>query len=176
MMIKRLIAATMFTVAATGITAATAHGQPVAPGAEFEGVDSGVVYTAAVAPDRSSATVTLASGTFEVTPTTGVITVLAPDGSVVGWLPTAAQTVAGRQVQVTPQIDSTATSLTLAPVGAVAPEPGALQNIGDAGTTIAGIAIGCVVGALIGLIFLVVTAIPGCIVGAIVGGIIGANQ
>ncbi|MBF6209976.1 hypothetical protein IU433_03530 [Nocardia puris] len=169
MMIKKMIAAAVLAVAATtGIATATAH---AAPGAVVAGVDRGVEYTAAVAPDRSAATVTLAGGTFEVTP--GAVAVRAPDGAVLASLPTSLHTVTGQQVRVVPSLDATATQLTLTP--ASAPAQPELSFIGDAGTTIAGIAIGCAIGALIGAIFLILPAIPGCIIGAVIGGIIGAN-
>ncbi|MEV0291953.1 hypothetical protein [Nocardia sp. NPDC050710] len=171
MKIRKLVAATVLTVAATGITAATAYGSPVTSDTVITGVDRGVEYTGAVASDHSSATMTLASGRFVVTPEAG-ITVLAPDGAVLATVPTALQTAAG-QVEVTPEVDATATTLTLTPVGAPVPQA---QFIGDAGTTVAGVLIGCAVGALIGLLFFVAGFIPGCIVGGIIGGIVGANQ
>ncbi|MGW6427459.1 hypothetical protein ACWF82_32710 [Nocardia sp. NPDC055053] len=174
MKFKQLLAAGVLTVAATGITAATANGAPLA-GPGVAGVDGAVAYTAAVAPNGSAATVALAAGTFELTPDAGVA-VLAPDGSRVGFIPTTVQTVAGPAVRVIPEVDAAATTLTLTPVGAQAPNPVALQNIDQTGNIVAGIAIGCVVGALIGLIFLFVSAIPGCVIGAVIGGIIGANQ
>ncbi|WP_433678113.1 hypothetical protein [Nocardia sp. CA-119907] len=174
MKIKKLMATTVLTVAATGITAATAYGSPEAPSETvLNGVDHGIEYTAAVAADRSDATITLASGRFVLTPDAG-ITVLAPDGSVVAAVPTTLQTVAGQQVQVTPEVDTAATTLTLTPVNA--PASGPLQFIGDAGTTVAGVLIGCAVGALIGLLFFFVGLVPGCIIGGIIGGIAGANQ
>ncbi|WP_433602945.1 hypothetical protein ACQPXH_15005 [Nocardia sp. CA-135953] len=174
MKIKKLVATTVLTVAATGITAATAYGSPeVSSETVLNGVDRGVQYTAAVATDRSDATITLAAGKFVLTPDAG-ITVLAPDGSVVATVPTTLQTVAGQQVQVTPEVDATATTLTLTPVNA--PQSAPLQFIGDAGTTVAGVLIGCAVGALIGLLFFFVGFLPGCVIGGIIGGIAGANQ
>ncbi|GAA5078771.1 hypothetical protein [Nocardia iowensis] len=175
MSIKKLVATTAITIAATGIAAATAHGQAEVADAAISGVDKGVAYTAAVAPDHSSATVSLASGKFVLTPDQG-ISVVAPDGAVVASVPTTMQTVSGQQVQVAPVVDASATTLTLTPVGAAVPEPGAPQFIGDAGTTVAGVLIGCAIGFLIGLIFLVIGAVPGCIIGGIIGGIAGANQ
>ncbi|WP_433655417.1 hypothetical protein ACQPW1_31620 [Nocardia sp. CA-128927] len=76
--------------------------------------------------------------------------------------------MSGQQVRVAPEVNASATTLTLTPVGAAAPEAGAPQFIGDAGTTVAGVLIGF----LIGLIFVIVGAIPGCSI----GGIAGANQ
>ncbi|WP_327118243.1 hypothetical protein OHB12_09825 [Nocardia sp. NBC_01730] len=175
MRIRKLVATTLLTIAATGVAAATAHGQVGVSEQVISGVDHGVAYTAAVAPDRSSATVTLASGTFGSTPDAEVA-VLAPDGAVVATVPTTLQTVAGQQVRVVPEVDAAATTLTLTPVGAAVPEPGAPQFIGDAGTTVAGVLIGCAVGALIGLLFFIVGFLPGCVIGGIIGGIAGANQ
>ncbi|TDP40970.1 hypothetical protein [Nocardia ignorata] len=174
MKFTQLLAAGLFTVAATGITAATAHGAPVA-GPSLAGVDGAVAYSAALASDGSEATVELTSGTFELAPGAGVA-VLSPDGARVGFIPTTVAMVAGPAVQVIPEIDASATSLTLTPVNAPAPNPAALQHIDQTGNIVAGVAIGCVVGALIGLIFLLVSAIPGCIIGAVIGGVIGANQ
>lgn len=174
MKIKKMVATTVLTIAATGITAATAYGSPEVPSETvLNGVDHGIEYTAAVATDRSDATITLASGRFVLTPDAG-ISVLAPDGSVVATVPTTLQTVAGQQVQVTPEVDAAATTLTLTPVHAPASAP--LQFIGDAGTTVAGVLIGCAVGALIGLLFFIAGFVPGCIIGGIIGGIAGANQ
>ncbi|MFE9576851.1 hypothetical protein ACFYO1_10745 [Nocardia sp. NPDC006044] len=169
------MATAVLTIAATGVAAATAHGQAEVADAAFTGVDHGVAYTAAVAPDHSSATLTLASGRFVLTPDQGV-SVLAPDGAVVATVPTTVQSVSGQQVRVAPEVNAAATTLTLTPVGAASPEPGAPQFIGDAGTTVAGVLIGCAIGFLIGLIFAIIGAIPGCIIGGIIGGIAGANQ
>ncbi|MBF6331401.1 hypothetical protein [Nocardia transvalensis] len=175
MRIAKVAAAAAVSTAALGIAAATAHGEAaVAAVPVVSSVDQGVAYTAAVAPDRSSATVTLASGKFVVTP--AGISVQAPNGSVVAAVPTSLQTATGQQVTVAPQVDASATTLTLTPVSAAVPEPGAPQFIGDAGTTVAGVLIGCAIGVLIGLIFLIVGLIPGCIIGGIIGGIVGANQ
>ncbi|WP_069162550.1 hypothetical protein [Nocardia altamirensis] len=173
--IRKLVAAAALTIAATGIAAATAHGQAEVAQASFTGVDQGVAYTAAVEPDHSSATVTLASGKFVLTPDQG-ISVVAPNGSVVATVPTTVQSVSGQQVQVAPEVNAAATTLTLKPVGAAVPEPGAPQFIGDAGTTVAGVLIGCAIGFLIGLIFVIVGALFGCVIGGIIGGIAGANQ
>lgn len=175
MNIRKFVATAVLTIAVTGVAAATAHGQAEVADAAFNGVDHGVAYTAAVAPDHSSATLTLASGTFVLTPDQGV-SVLASDGSVVATVPTTMQSVSGQQVRVAPEVNAAATTLTLTPVGAASPEPGAPQFIGDAGTTVAGVLIGCAIGFLIGLIFAIIGAIPGCIIGGIIGGIAGANQ
>jgi hypothetical protein len=182
MKIRKFIAAAVFTVAATGVAAATAHGEGQVAGPEINGVDGSIAYTTALAPDHSGATVTLAAGKFTLAPDASAITVLAPDGSVAGSMPTTLQTVAGQALQVTPDIDASGTQLTLTPVNGPAPgvagspEAVALQSIGDAGTTVAGVLIGCGLGILIGIWFFGVGAIIGCVIGGIIGGIVGANQ
>lgn len=174
MIIAKIAATALLSAVALGVTAATGHGEAGVAGPEISGVDQGVAYTAAVASDRSGATVTLASGSFVLTPTG--VSVAAPDGSVIGQVPTTLRSVSGQEVRVAPDINATATTLTLTPIGTATPEPGAPQFIGDAGTTVAGVLIGCAVGALIGLLFLIVGALPGCVIGGIIGGIAGANQ
>ncbi|GGK36928.1 hypothetical protein GCM10011591_05780 [Nocardia camponoti] len=169
-----MLAVGALTVAATGITAATAYGAPAA-GPTIAGIDQGVEYKAGVAADGSAATVRLVAGTFELTPDSGVA-VLSPNGTRIGFIPTTVPSVAGPVAQVVPRIDAAATTLTLTPIGTPALNPVALQQIDSTGNIVAGIAIGCVIGALIGLIFLFVSAIPGCVIGAVIGGIIGANQ
>ncbi|QIS13107.1 hypothetical protein [Nocardia arthritidis] len=168
------MATTTLTIAATGIAAATAYGQAEVAGPSFNGVDGGVAYTASVAPDRSSATMHLASGKFVLTP--DAVAVVANDGTTVGTAPTVMRTVTGQEVQVAPEIDAAATTLTLKPVSTAAAGINAPQTIGDAGTTVAGVLIGCAIGFLIGLIVFFVGAIPGCVIGGIIGGIAGANQ
>ncbi|MEU6185671.1 hypothetical protein [Nocardia sp. NPDC047038] len=170
MKFRKLVATTLLTIAATGVTAATAYGQAEIydPALGDDVVASSVV----VAPDRSSATLTLASGTFAVTP--DVITVLAPDGEVVATVPTTLRSAMGQQVAVAPEINADATTLTLTPVGAAIPEPGAPQFVGDAGSALGGVLIGCAIGAVVGLIFLIIGVFPGCVLGGLIGGVAGA--
>ncbi|WP_280249176.1 hypothetical protein [Nocardia abscessus] len=175
MKFTKLVATTLLTIAATGVTAATAYGQTEFDGSANSAEDSGVGYTATVAPDRSSAAVTLASGTFAYLPDGG-IAVLGPDGAVLTTVPTTLQSAFGQQVGVAPDIDAAGTTLTLTPVGAAVPEPGAPRFIGDPTTTLGGLAIGCAVGALIGLVFFVVGVFPGCVVGGLIGAAAGASR
>ncbi|MGW4092247.1 hypothetical protein [Nocardia sp. NPDC004750] len=170
MKFRKLVATTLLTIATTGLTAATAYGQAEIydPALGDDAVASSVV----VAPDRSSATLTLASGTFAVTPE--VITVLAPNGEVVATVPTTLRSAMGQQVAVAPEINADATTLTLTPVGAAIPEPGAPQFVGDAGSALGGVLIGCAIGAVVGLIFLIIGVFPGCVLGGLIGGVAGA--
>ncbi|MGQ4616047.1 hypothetical protein [Nocardia sp. R7R-8] len=173
MKFRKLVATTLLTIATTGVTAATAYGQADFDSPAVSGGDIG--YTATVAPDRSSAAVTLTSGSFTRTPD-GSIAVLGPDDALVATVPTTVQSVFGQQVEVAPHIDAAGTTLTLTPVGAAIPEPGAPQFIGDATTTLGGVAIGCAIGALVGLVFFIVGVFPGCVVGGLIGAAAGASR
>ncbi|MGW5375574.1 hypothetical protein ACWESM_09045 [Nocardia sp. NPDC003999] len=170
MKFRKLVATTLLTIAATGVTAATAYGQAEIYDPALG--DDVMASSVAVAPDRSSATLTLASGTFAVTP--DVITVLAPDGEVVATVPTTLRSAMGQQVAVAPEINADATTLTLTPVGTAIPEPGAPQFVGDAGSALGGVLIGCAIGAVVGLIFLIIGVFPGCVLGGLIGGVAGA--
>ncbi|MFR9749991.1 hypothetical protein ACL02S_03025 [Nocardia sp. 004] len=178
MKIQKLVATTLLTIAATGITAATAYGQAEVSGPAISGFDRGVGYTATVAPDRSSAAMTLTSGTFFSTPE--AVTVLAPDGAVVATVPTTLHTITGQELRVAPKIDAAATTLTVTPVAAAAQGApqfvGAPQFIGNPGTIAAGAAIGCVLGALVGLVLAFIGFVAGCLIGGLIGGIDGANR
>ncbi|TLF92970.1 hypothetical protein FEK35_30155 [Nocardia cyriacigeorgica] len=181
MFIRKLVATAIMAIAATGIATATAQGQAgVAAGPSFTSVSGPVAYTTTLAADHSSATVTLASGTFEMTP--GAVTVRASDGSVVGAIPTTLRMETGQSFEVAPAVDRSGTVLTLTPTAGPAPEAMtspeavALQSIGNAGTIAAGIAIGCVVGiVLLWWFFFPAGILIGCAVGAVIGGAIGAG-
>jgi len=171
MEIKKYAATALLAVAATGIGTSTAYAQSPAATAAISGVDHGVAYTTSWTADHSSMTTTLRSGRFVLTPEANSVAVVAANGTVLAQLPIAFQQ-AGKQIRLTPQVSRAGSTLTLGSRTAVDQQ---LTDI-DAGSTLAGVAIGCVVGGLIGLFFLILPAIPGCIIGAVVGGIIGANQ
>ncbi|MFB8281035.1 hypothetical protein [Nocardia colli] len=181
MIVRKLVATAALAVAATGIATVTAHGE-AGMATTINGVDGPVAYTAALAEDHSNATIELASGTFSLSPDLSTVNVTAADGQVVGAIPTTMHSETGQQLTVTPQLDSTATRLTLTPVNgpvpgaAASPQSVALKSIGDAGTTVAGVLIGCAIGVLIGIWFILVGAAIGCVLGGILGGIVGANQ
>ncbi|RDI60480.1 hypothetical protein [Nocardia pseudobrasiliensis] len=178
--IAKWAAAVVLSAAALGITAVTAHGEVGVTTPAVNGSDQGVAYTTTLARDRSAVTTTLASGRFVVSPDGTAATVLSPTGESVGAVPLM-YNVAGHQVRMVSQVDQAGTTLTVRPTNPAdisAPTPGtvALQNIADAGTIIAGVAIGCAVGVIIGIGFFGVGAVVGCLVGGLIGGIIAANQ
>ncbi|KIA63757.1 hypothetical protein [Nocardia vulneris] len=177
MFIKKLVATAVFAIAATGITMATAHGEAELADISVSAVDGPIGYTTTLAADHSSATVTLASGRFVLTP--DAVQVVADDGAVVGAIPTTLRVDAGRTLSVTPALASD-TALTLTPVGGPAPVAASSQDlpfmhtVGGGGAILAGAVVGCVVGILIGIWFFLVGAIIGCAIGAAIGGFIGA--
>ncbi|WP_433193883.1 hypothetical protein ACQP1G_34570 [Nocardia sp. CA-107356] len=177
MVIRKLIATAFMAVAATSIATATAHGEAGLADVSFSGVDGPVAYTTSLAADHTSALVSLASGSFAVTP--DGVSVLANDGAVVGTIPTTLRTEAGQALAVSPALDSTSTQLTLTPVGGPTTEavtsqtmPGVQQALGPISIAV-GAAIGCAVGAAIGIWFFWVGAIIGCVIGSAVGAAIG---
>ncbi|MGW4843008.1 hypothetical protein [Nocardia brasiliensis] len=181
MVIRKIVVTAMLAIGATGIAGVTAHGE-AGVASSINGVDGPIAYTVALAEDHSAATVQLASGTFDLAPDRSAITVSAADGGYVGSIPTTMHTETGQQLTVEPKLDSTATVLTLKPVNGPlpgvesSPQSVALKSIGDAGTTVAGVLIGCAIGVLIGIWFVLVGAAVGCVLGGILGGITGAHQ
>ncbi|WP_280498016.1 hypothetical protein [Nocardia asiatica] len=179
MFIKKLVATTLFAIAATGIATATAHGEGTLAGLTMNGVDGPISYTTSLAPDHRTATVDLASGRFEVTP--AAVNVLADDGAIVGAIPTTLRMETGQNFALTPALDPSGKSLTLTPAAGV-PNPAAVNTppeveglLHDAllvGVFV-GAAIGCAIGVLIGIWFFLVGAVIGCAVGAAIGATIG---
>ncbi|MGK8487798.1 hypothetical protein [Nocardia asiatica] len=179
MFMKKLVATTLFAIAATGIATATAHGEGTLAGLTMNGVDGPISYTTSLAPDHRTATVDLASGRFEVTP--AAVNVLADDGAIVGAIPTTLRMETGQNFALTPALDPSGKSLTLSPAAGV-PNPAAVNTppeveglLHDAllvGVFV-GAAIGCAIGVLIGIWFFLVGAVIGCAVGAAIGATIG---
>ncbi|MFI1461245.1 hypothetical protein [Nocardia carnea] len=171
MKFAKIAATALLSTAAVGVMAGTAHGEANMVHPVAGKVDGNVGYSMAWSPDRSSATTTLASGNFEVTPDS--VEVVAADGEVLEQVPLVYQ-VAGQEVRLDAQLDAAGTSLTIdrpASAASGAPVPAApLKDIASNETLILGAAIGCGIGALIGLVLLIVGALPGCLVGAIVNG------
>ncbi|MFE3195115.1 hypothetical protein ACFXHA_39340 [Nocardia sp. NPDC059240] len=179
MFTKKMMATTVFAIAATGITMATAHGEAGLADVTLNAMDGQVGYTTTLAADHSNALITLASGHFVLAP--DAVQVVGDDGTLVGSIPmtlTAADT--GQILQVSPTLNSD-TSLTLTPVGGPAVAATSAQDLpfmhnadADGGAILAGAVVGCLVGIVIGIWFFLVGAIVGCAIGAAIGGFIGA--
>lgn len=166
MRFAKIAATALLSTAAVGVMAGTAHGEATMAHPVAGTVDGNVGYSMAWSPDRSSATTTLTSGSFEVTADS--VEVIAADGEVLEEVPLVYQ-VAGQEVRLDAQVNAAGTALTVdRPAAATNTAP--LKDIASNETLILGAAIGCGIGALIGLILLVVGALPGCVVGAIVNG------
>ncbi|WP_067686540.1 hypothetical protein [Nocardia jejuensis] len=178
MRIAKIAATAMLSIAALCVATVTAHGEPGLASPGISGVDRGVEYTTSLASDRTSVSTTLTGGHFEVGD--GTVTVIGPDGGVIGTLPLAYRT-ADRSVSVVPEVDAAGTTLTVRPASTadiVAPstDVAQLQNIASTGTIVAGAALGCVVGILIGIWFFLIGALVGCGVGGLIGALIAADQ
>ncbi|WP_254189598.1 hypothetical protein [Nocardia noduli] len=172
MFIKKLVTTAFMAIAATGIATATAQGEAGLADVSFDATDGPIAYTASLAADHSSALVSLASGTFVVTP--DAVEVRADDGAVVGSIPTTLRTDAGQSFEVTPVVDASATQLSLTPVGGPLSRdiPGT-HEVGGPITVLAGAGIGCLIGIALGIWFFVVGAIAGCAIGAVIGAGVG---
>ncbi|GAB0102983.1 hypothetical protein JMUB6875_19550 [Nocardia sp. JMUB6875] len=179
MFTKKMMATTMFAIAATGITMATAHGEAGLADVTVNGVDGSVGYTTTLAADHSNALINLTAGHFALAP--DAVQVVADDGAVIGAIPLTLTANTGAVMQVTPVLNSD-TSLTLTPVGGPTVAATSSQNLPfmhNAGFDVAagvfvGAVIGCVIGIIIGIWFFLVGAIVGCAVGAVIGAFIGA--
>ncbi|MEC3952829.1 hypothetical protein VMT65_07290 [Nocardia sp. CDC153] len=179
MFTKKMMATTVFAIAATGITMATAHGEAGLADVTVNGVDGSVGYSTTLAADHSNALVTLASGHFALAPDS--VQVVADDGTIVGSIPLTLTANTGQVLQVTPALNSD-TSLTLTPVGGPTVAATSSQDLpfmhqvdaDEGGAIFAGAVIGCVIGIIIGIWFFLVGAIVGCAVGAVIGAFVGA--
>lgn len=78
MRIARIAATAVLSVATLCIAAATAQGEPAVTTPGISGVDRGVGYSIALAPDRSAVTTTLTAGHFELAGNT--VEIIAPTG------------------------------------------------------------------------------------------------
>ncbi|APA97026.1 hypothetical protein [Nocardia seriolae] len=176
---KKMMATTVFAIAATGITMATAHGEAGLADVTVNGVDGSVGYTTTLAADHSNALITLASGHFVLAP--DAVQVVGDDGALVGSIPMTLTSDTGQALSVTPVLNSD-TSLTLTPVGGPTVAATTSQDLPfmhQAGFDVAagvffGAVVGCVIGIIIGIWFFLVGALVGCAIGAVIGAFVGA--
>lgn len=178
MRIARIAATAVLSVATLCIAAATAQGEPAVTAPGISGVDRGVGYSIALAPDRSAVTTTLTAGHFELAGNS--VEIIAPTGETLASMPLVYQ-AADRSLEVVPAVSGDGTTLTVRPsnpteVAAPNADISALQSVANAGSIVAGAVIGCIVGAVIGVFFFVVGAIIGCGVGGLLGAIIAGDQ
>ncbi|WP_280263538.1 hypothetical protein [Nocardia wallacei] len=182
------ITATVFmAIAATGITAATAHGestvvneQPAAvtEGNATSGVDHGINYHTTVSMVDKAVTATVENGRFELTPAGTAVALKSDTGETVGEVPLRFD-VQGRSIAAAQQIGTDGRSLTLTP-NPTAEDIAELKNISSFDRLMdqinknqPNVTIGAVIGGIIGAFipFLWVFTIPaGIIIGGIAGG------
>ncbi|RDI52081.1 hypothetical protein [Nocardia mexicana] len=183
------ITATVFmAIAATGITAATAHGestvvneQPAAvtAGNATSGVDHGINYHTTVSPTNMAITTTIENGKFEPAQN-GAAVLESNDGAAVTEVPQTYE-IAGRSIAIAQQIGADGRTLTLTPQ--MTPEDiSELKNVSSFDNlmaqvqkNLAGVIIGgCLGGFLGGLlgfgIFSLITGPLGLVLGAVAGG------
>ncbi|MVU83371.1 hypothetical protein GPX89_39810 [Nocardia sp. ET3-3] len=179
MFTKKMMATTVFAIAATGITMAMAHGEAGLADVTVNGVDGSVGYTTTLAADHSNALITLASGHFVLAP--DAVRVVADDGTVVGAIPLTLTADNGQVGRVDAALNSDS-SVTLTPVGgpteaAITSQDIPFMHQADADVAagiVVGAVVGCVIGILIGIWFFLIGAIPGCVIGAVIGAFVGA--
>lgn len=198
MRIRKLLVTSLLAVAATGVTMATAHGEPVIAQdpIAINGTNHGVSYSTSLSDDHKGVTTHLSAGRFDLTPERDAVTVTAPDGTMIERWPTTFE-VAGYHVQLDPELNEDGSTLTLrsSDPDTVVNDVGAFnqalvrdawpqlqqqqpqaKDIGLLGLVfggIAGAALGAVIFTMIGALFLVVGAIPGFLIGAVIGGVLG---
>ncbi|MEC3916967.1 hypothetical protein [Nocardia sp. CDC160] len=187
MQFRKFAATAMLAIAATVVATATAHGeaeQPLVVG----GQDHGLAYTSTLADDHLGVVTHLNEGRFAFSPERAVVTVSAPDGTVVEEIPTE-YTLAGQPVSLRVEVAEDGTTMTAWPTqdhaaistgdyntGVRDVAQTALKDIGVLGC-IAGGAVGVAlfgaIGTVIGLIALIIGAIPGLFIGMVAGAVIG---
>ncbi|MBB5914344.1 uncharacterized protein YcfJ [Nocardia transvalensis] len=183
------ITATVFmAIAATGITAATAHGEPAAvaeqpaavtAGNATSGVDHGINYHTTVSPVDKVITTAVDNGRFE-TAGNGAAVLRSEDGAAVTEVPQSYE-IAGRSIAIAQRISVDGRSLTLTPQP-TADDISELKNItamdnliAQASKNILGVVAGAMVGGFLGGlvgfgIFSLITGPIGAVAGAIAGG------
>ncbi|MFB7719510.1 hypothetical protein [Nocardia sp. NPDC056100] len=178
-MIKKFAATAMLAIAATAITAGTAHAQPGVD--QATGIDQGMSYTTGVDAAAATVTTVVDGGHFELSDDSKTVTLFGSAGAVTATLPMAVQ-VAGTTYPLAPHIDQAGRSLALTPIGAPALSPeqsvAAQRHFVDAAADLNRHQYNAGVGALIGLgigavLGLGVLSLPFGAIGAGIGAIIG---
>ncbi|MFI9506082.1 hypothetical protein [Nocardia sp. NPDC052566] len=187
MKFSKLVATSLLAIAATGLAAATAHGESAvltppsatAPGT-VSGSSGGVGYATGVSDDGQGVTTRLTNGRFDVAPDGSAVTISAADGTMLERLPTV-YAAAGRAVHLKTEVSADGSTLTMRPGDQLTVTEGQpAQEIGVIGAgagIIVGVAAGGIVGCALGLIFFIIGCIPGIFVmaavGAVIGGVLG---
>ncbi|WP_067886957.1 hypothetical protein [Nocardia vaccinii] len=191
----KITAVVFMAIAATGITAATAAGQPAvatqqqpAPVAAASnassGVDHGVAYRTTVSKADMAITTTVQNGKFELADN-GHVVLHSADGTTLADVPQTYQ-LGGRSLAIARTIAADGKTLTVTPEP-TAEDVAVLKNIAyehlrdevvkNGVGIILGVLVGGFIGALLGFGFLsLITAPIGWVVGGIAGGYIEGGQ
>ncbi|GAB4583268.1 hypothetical protein [Nocardia sp. IFM 10818] len=177
MRIRKFVATSLMTIAATGIAAITVHAEPVAqPG--WSGSEHGINYSTVVSEDGKAVVTRLENGRFDQEFDGKVVTVSAADGSLVERWPMVYQ-AGGYAMRLNSEVSPDGSTLTVYPTDQVlTPEGQQLQDVGLIGAIaggIVGIPIGVALGCAVGLVFLLIGCIPGIFIGGVIGGIVGGG-
>ncbi|MQY19425.1 hypothetical protein [Nocardia macrotermitis] len=191
----KITAVVFMAIAATGIAAATANGQPTVAAPQQQpapavvnnatsGVDHGVAYHTTVSKQDRATTTTVRNGRFEVAGN-GHVVLHAADGTTLADVPQTYQ-LGGRALPIARTIAADGKTLTLTPKPS-AEDVAVLKNIAyehlrdeiikNGVGIILGVIVGGFVGALLGFGFLsLITAPIGWVIGGIAGGYLQGGQ
>lgn len=181
MWIRKFVATSLLAVAATGLTAVTAHGEPAVvsafSGPTVTGTEHGMSFTTGASADGAGIAAQIAGGRFDVSEDGSKVTITAEDGTVVESMPTVIASTE-RIVRFSTEVSEDGTTITMHP-SASQPVQGVstAQDVGLVGATagmVVGFFAGAVAGCMVGLVGLIVGCVPMIFVGAIAGAIIGA--
>ncbi|MEU7765251.1 hypothetical protein AB0B25_09055 [Nocardia sp. NPDC049190] len=182
MKFEKITAAVFMTIAAVGITAATAHAeqavteQPTAvtAGGTTSGVDHGIKYQITVSPVDRVIVATVENGTFEIAQN-GAVVLESGDGAAVTEV-RPRSVVDGRSIAIAQQIGPDGRTLTLTPTAA---DIAQLKDISSydrlreqINKNLPGVVGGAIVGGILGAFLILIwgVSIP---VGALLGGLVG---
>ncbi|MTL12133.1 hypothetical protein GL307_11085 [Nocardia seriolae] len=166
----------MLTIAATVVTAATAHGEAERP-LGVGGQDHGLAYTSTLSDDHQGVVTHLSAGKFEMSADESLVTVSAPDGTVVEQIPTDYE-LGGYPVRLRAEVGEDGSTLTVWPTDSRGPVSETTYNDGVreiAQTQLKDIGvIGCIAGGAVGAgLFGVVGTVIGLVAGAVIGCVVG---
>ncbi|WP_454197857.1 hypothetical protein [Nocardia sp. Marseille-Q1738] len=180
MRVNRFAATALLAVGATGIATGVANAQPADPAqVSVHGVEQGVGFTSAPAPDGSAVVTTVEAGSFALTADAEAVELRDGAGQVITTLPLAFQS-SGATYGLAPTITDAGRTLTVTPVGAPAATERLNQFVNEQETlarkqhnagvgALIGAGIGAVIGFFLGGVGALVTVPIGAGIGALIG-------
>ncbi|WP_306356850.1 MULTISPECIES: hypothetical protein [unclassified Nocardia] len=180
--IRKLVATSLLAIAATGVSAATSHGETAVAAPTFGGptmtaTDQGMTVTAGASEDGTGITAHLVGGRFDVSPDGNTITITNNDGSAVQNVPTVFANT-DRIVRLSTEVSADGSTITMHPTSeqrvVSVTEAQEIGLVGSVAGMVVGFFAGAVAGCMIGLAGLIVGCVPMIFIGAIAGTIVGA--